>query len=155
MQFRDNRRFESDLYIALNDGSLNDVRMALAAMPETIASIELYRPVHDSLDSHERTLELLETVLASEEKVWPSKYHDIALLAAFFGDPELALEAFSREIPYTTIRFAALWYPVMSDVRRLARFKTQVDEINLVDYWRRYGWADSCRPLGSEDFECF
>lgn len=155
VQFSDDRRFDTGLHLALNDGSLDDVRMALAAMPESFASIELYRPALDTLDSPDRALELLETVLASKEKVWPSKYHDIALLAAFFGHAELASEAFSQEMPYTTIRFATLWYPMMGEVRRLPRFKNMVEEINLVDYWRRYGWADSCRPLGSEDFECF
>jgi hypothetical protein len=42
----------------------------------------------------------------------------------------------------------------MSEVRRLPEFKDLVTELNLVEYWRTYGWADACRPLGDDDFEC-
>jgi hypothetical protein len=80
--------------------------------------------------------------------------HDLALLAAFFDEPELALEALGAEVRYVPLRAYALWYPVMSDVRRLPEFKDLVTEINLVDYWRAYGWADSCQPLGESDFSC-
>jgi TolB-like protein/tetratricopeptide (TPR) repeat protein len=154
-QFNDNRRFDTNLHIALNDGSLDEVRQALAATPRTIAGIELYGPVLEYLHAPEQALEHLEKLLTNSDLVWPSKYHDIGLLAAFFGDPELALEAFSREVPYTSVRYATLWYPMMSEVRRQPRFKTLVAQVNLVDYWRKYGWADSCRPLGPEAFECF
>jgi TolB-like protein len=155
VQFTDNRRFDTELHIALNDGSPDEVRTALAAMPRNIAGTELYGPVLEYLDLPERSLGHLETLLTNSELLWPSKYHDIGLLAAYFGDPELALEALSREVPYATIRYATLWYPMMSEVRRQPRFKTLVEQVNLVDYWRKHGWADSCRPLGSEDFECY
>jgi TolB-like protein/tetratricopeptide (TPR) repeat protein len=155
VQFSDNRRFDTQLHIALNDGTLDDVREALAAMPENVAGTKLYRPVLAELDAPERAIAVLEVVLASQEWTWPSKYHDIAVLAAYLNAPELALEAFSREMRYTTIRFATLWYPVMSDARRLPRFKGLVEQAKLVDYWRRYRWADSCEPLGPDDFECF
>jgi TolB-like protein/tetratricopeptide (TPR) repeat protein len=155
VQFTDNRRFDTELHIALNDGSPDEVRTALAAMPRNIAGTELYGPVLEYLDLPERALGHLETLLTNSDLLWPSKYHDIGLLAAYFGDPELALEALSREVPYTAIRYATLWYPMMSEVRRQPRFKTLVEQVNLVDYWRKYGWADSCRPLGPEAFECF
>ena len=60
-----------------------------------------------------------------------------------------ALEAMRRSD--TTF---AYWYPVMKDVRRHPGFKDLVRDMNLVEYWREYGWADSCRPVGEEDFEC-
>jgi len=107
------------------------------------------------IDSPERALGHLETLLANTDSLWPSKYRDIGLFAAYFGDPELALEALSREVPYTTARYATLWYPMMSEVRRQPRFKALVEQVNLVGYWRKYGWADNCRSLGSDDFECF
>jgi hypothetical protein len=139
----------------LNDGTLHDVRAAVAAMPDNVAGLRLYRPLLDALESPDRAVALLEAILANQEWAWPSKYHDIAVLAAYLDAPELALEAFSREMRYTTIRFATLWYPVMSDARRLPRFKTLVEQAKLVDYWRTYRWADSCEPLGPDDFECF
>jgi hypothetical protein len=42
----------------------------------------------------------------------------------------------------------------MSDARRLPRFKQLVTDSNLVEYWRAYGWADYCRPLGDAEFVC-
>jgi hypothetical protein len=27
-------------------------------------------------------------------------------------------------------------------------------EINLVDYWRAYGWGDHCKPMADGDFSC-
>ena len=155
VKFTDNRRFDTQLHIALNDGTPDDVRAALLAMPENVAGTRLYRPVLDVLGSPDRAVTLLETVLANKEWAWPSKYHDIAVLAAYFDAPELALEAFSREMRYTTIRFPILWYPVMSDARRLPRFKDLVEQQKLVDYWRVHRWADSCEPSGPDDFECF
>ena len=60
----------------------------------------------------------------------------------------------SRELPYTTIRYGALWYPVMADVRKLPAFKAFITEVNLDDYWRKYGWPDFCWPYGEKDFVC-
>ena len=42
----------------------------------------------------------------------------------------------------------------MSEVRRLPAFKELVADLNLVEYWRTYGWADACHPLGENDFKC-
>ena len=154
-ELTDRRRFDVKVLVALNDGTLTDLRAALESMPDTEpAKTELYIPLLDVLDSPDQALDVLKATFADEDKMWPDKYHDIALLAAYFGDPEYALEVFSHELPYTTIRFGALWYPVMSGMRRLPRFKEVVTEVNLVEYWRAYGWADYCRPLGDEDFAC-
>ena len=155
VQFTDNRRFDTQLHIALNDGTVDDVGAALAAMPENVAGERLYRPVLEVLDSPDRAVAVLEAVLANQDWVWPSTYPAIAVLAAYFDAPALALEAFSQETRYTTIRFPALWYPVMSDARRLPQFKSLVEQAKLVDYWRTHRWADSCEPLGTDDFECY
>jgi hypothetical protein len=42
----------------------------------------------------------------------------------------------------------------MSEVRQLPEFKKLVSDLNLVEYWRAYGWADACAPFGDDDFEC-
>jgi len=47
-----------------------------------------------------------------------------------------------------------LWRPSFAPVRKTARFKSFVLKIGLVDYWRARGWADVCRPVGADDFEC-
>jgi TolB-like protein/DNA-binding winged helix-turn-helix (wHTH) protein len=154
-KLRDQRRLEANILIALNDGSVEELRAALrATISSAYPTSALYTPLLEILDSPADALSLLEATLADDNTVWPDKYHDIGLLAAYFGDPKLSLEAFARETPYTTIRYTSLWFQVMAEARQLPEFRKLVTEANLVEYWRAYGWADACRPLGDDDFEC-
>ncbi len=77
-----------------------------------------------------------------------------ASLAAHFGDPELALEIMSKELRVNLVRVSRVWYPFFSDMRSLPGFKTLAEHVGFVPYWRKYGWADVCRPLGDDDLEC-
>jgi hypothetical protein len=38
-------------------------------------------------------------------------------------------------------------------LRRERRFATLAETMNLVDYWRAYGWPEGCEPKG-ESFTC-
>lgn len=144
------------LLLALNEGDLPALRNALLELPANdVATTRLFRPVLNDLDSHEQALTALKSIYADSDAAWPAKHHDVALLAAFLGDPEFALEAIGHEARLTTVRFGALWYPVMGEVRKLRGFKQLVTDVNLVEYWRNFGWSDHCRPIGTEDFECF
>ena len=78
-----------------------------------------------------------------------------ASLAAYFGDPELALEALWAEMQHNTIRVGRLWYPFFTNVRMLPEFKQMAKDLGLVAYWRKYGWADTCRAISDTDFECW
>ena len=148
-------RVEDSVHIAINEDDPEALRSALAALPSSLVSTTaLYSPVLDVFDSSEMVLSVLRDIFADESTQWPSKLHDIALLAAYFGDPEFALRLKGREVRNTSIRLFAVWYPVMLEVRQLPEFKELVTDINLVDYWRVYGWADACRPLGDEEFTC-
>ena len=150
----DMRRFVN-LMVALNEDSPDKLREAIDELPETNPGYrELFGPLRDMLDTPELALVFLEELANDPNRAWPFKYMNIALVAAWLDEPELAFDVFSRELPYTTIRFGTLWYPVMSDVRKLPAFKTFVTDVNLVDYWRKYGWSDSCWPYGEEDFVC-
>ena len=141
--------------VALNGGTTDEVRAAIDRLPGASTDyIELYQPVRDLLDSPDDALAFLKALESDPNRDWPYKNHNIALLAAFLGDAEFALEAISRELPHTTVRYGALWYPVMGDARKLPAFKTLMEEVNLVDYWRSYGWSDYCRPYGEDDFVC-
>ena len=79
---------------------------------------------------------------------------EISIWAAYFGDPEFALNAIERSARYHNNRLSLIWAPVMKEVRQLPRFKEYVREIGLVDYWKQYGWPDLCHPVGDDDFEC-
>ena len=148
-------RIENNLDIAFNERDPEALKAAIQAMPKTnLSYIGLYAPVLAEFDTPERILSILRDVYRDENLQWIRKPHDIAMLAAYFGDPQFALKVKGQEVRFSTARMAALWYPVMSEARRLPEFKKLVIELNLVEYWRAYGWADACRPLGDDDFEC-
>ncbi len=150
-----NFKLQSNLEIALNEGDTEEVKAAIRALPKTgISNVALYAPVLSDFDSPDRVLDTLLAVYADPDTRWPTMYHDIALLAAYFGDAEFALQVLEKEMRHTPVRFGSLWHPIMSEVRRLPAFKEFVTDVNLVAYWRAYGWADACHPLGAEDFEC-
>jgi len=146
-----------NLQIALNEDDPEETRTAIRAElttePDVVANA-LYDPVLKEFDSPELVLSTLRVIYADTNTQWQGKLHDIALLAAYFGDPDFALRVIAEEVRYLPPRLGVLWYPVMSEVRRLPEFKELVTEINLVAYWRVYGWADTCHPLGDDDFEC-
>ena len=47
-----------------------------------------------------------------------------------------------------------LWPPSYAPVRKTARFKAYMRAVGIVDYWRKNGWPDLCRPVGTDDFVC-
>ena len=148
-------RIENNIDIALNELDPEAIKVAMQAMPKrNVAAIALYAPVLAEFDSPERVLSMLRDVYLDENLQWPRKLHDIAMVAAYFGDPKFALKAKGQEVRAIAARLGALWYPVMSEVRQLPEFKKLVTDLNLVEYWRAYGWADACRPLGDSDFTC-
>ena len=148
-------RIENNLDIALNERDPEGIRTAMQAIPETsVAGISLYGPVLSEFESPEKVLSILRAVYEDENLQWPRKLHDISMLAAYFGDPQFALKVKGHEVRANTARLAAIWYPVMSEARQLPEFKELVSDLNLVEYWRAYGWADACKPLGDSDFTC-
>jgi tetratricopeptide (TPR) repeat protein len=78
----------------------------------------------------------------------------LGALAARHGDADLALKSFEDTYASSPEQIYAIWRPVYRDTRKLPRFKEFVRDIGLVDYWREYGWADFCRRVGENDFEC-
>jgi adenylate cyclase len=78
-----------------------------------------------------------------------------SVIAAYHGDIELALE-FMREayLRLGSNYFIYMWHPLMSEVRKTPEFKELIIEIGLDRYWREIAWADYCRPVGEDDFEC-
>jgi TolB-like protein/tetratricopeptide (TPR) repeat protein len=142
--------------VALNRGDLDTLKALFDKLIPQRGPIALHlAALRQDFDTPDRMIESLVALYEDESATWPSKYLDITLLAAFFGDPDLALDIFSREVRLTTVRYGSLWYPVLADMRKLPAFKRLMTDVKLVDYWREHGWPDHCRPIGNEDFECF
>ncbi|MEH6636371.1 MAG: hypothetical protein V7700_12670, partial [Halioglobus sp.] len=145
----------NNLEIAFNEQDPQAVKAVIQALLTTNIPVDsLHAQVLGEFDSSERVLAMLRDAYLDENQRWPSKHHDIAMLAAYFGDPQFALKVIGQDLRTSTVRLFSIWYPVMSDVRQLPEFKKLVTELNLVEYWRAYGWADACKPLGEDDFTC-
>jgi len=80
----------------------------------------------------------------------------IALAAAYLGDTSLALDALEVfTANAATPLLQNLWFPLLGNVRRDARFKRIMQDLGFAELWRRTGeWPDFCRPAGTTDFEC-
>ena len=77
----------------------------------------------------------------------------IAACAAYFGDRALALKALtsaSQAVPLYAHKF---WQPLFSEVRKLSAFKDFMRNGRFLEYWKRFGWPDQCRP-DAADFTC-
>jgi tetratricopeptide (TPR) repeat protein len=80
---------------------------------------------------------------------------NVALLAAYYGDDDLSVAAFSRTarpVPQAMLQFA--WTPLMRSVRGHPGFKSTLKDLGLDAYWREAGWPEHCRPVGADDFTC-
>jgi len=76
---------------------------------------------------------------------------------AWLGDNETALQMLRRDLTVPAVRYAvlwAIWEPGLAGMRKLPGFQQLVRELGLVDYWRKYGWGDYCKPTTGEDFTC-
>jgi len=74
--------------------------------------------------------------------------------AAYFGDPDLAMNAMEKVLSSNALMGHQMWVPVMRDVRKLPRFKEFVKKRGLVDYWNKFGWPDICHQTDGGDFKC-
>jgi adenylate cyclase len=114
----------------------------------------IFNAVKEHLDSPKDGLGKLRHLYNDENNLSERDITDISVLAAYFGDPEFAMDTMEKSVRKHALGLFKIWYPVMKEVRQLPRFKEFVREIGLVDYWNKFGWPDLCRPVGDDDFEC-
>ncbi|MBW2567579.1 MAG: hypothetical protein JRE24_12070 [Deltaproteobacteria bacterium] len=108
----------------------------------------------EHLESPEEGLAELRRIYNDYDNLTNANFTDMSMWAAYFGDPEFAIDALEKAFSIQSARVVWIWAPVMRKVRQLPRFKEFVREIGLVDYWKEYGWPDLCRPVGDDDFVC-
>jgi tetratricopeptide (TPR) repeat protein len=47
-----------------------------------------------------------------------------------------------------------LWLPYYVSLRKTERYKDFMRKRGVVEYWRKRGWPELCRPLNADDFAC-
>jgi tetratricopeptide (TPR) repeat protein len=108
----------------------------------------------EHFDSPKEGLSKLRRIYNNDDNLTSTDFVEISVWAAYFGDPEFALNALERAVSISSHQLALYWYLLMKEARQLPRFKEFVKEIGLVDYWKEYGWPDLCHPVGDDDFVC-
>jgi TolB-like protein len=74
--------------------------------------------------------------------------------ATWLGEADLVYDAINAEenVP-TEARYFVFFHPDAGKLRQDPRFRRQVEEGGLLDYWRKWGWSDYCEPDG-DSFRC-
>lgn len=140
------RMLNQQMHWLVGHGELEEARALPIADPLNAAML-------DSLDDPPHALEKLRdpdaTFLGQR-----TSHRDIALWAGHFGAPQLAFEALHAAADERANQIAYAWLPQLAEMRELPEFKAYLREIGMVDYWKKYGWGDACRPFGKDDFKC-
>jgi len=106
------------------------------------------------LDSPQKGLQKLRRIFDEDENLKTNNFGDMAIWAAYFGDPEFAMDAMERACRMNVSSAGFIWHAVFREIRQTSRFKELVREIGLVDFWNDFGWPDLCKPTGDGDFKC-
>lgn len=141
----------------LEQGDARAINAYLANYPYTEDGTgAMLRYLSDAWRSPSDMLALLWLTLDPGTIEGPHRLDAMALLAAHYGDEELALRLFREEFfTRNGANTVHLWNPAMADVRRTDGFKTLVRDLGLVRYWRETGaWPDFCHPVSDTDFTC-
>ena len=102
----------------------------------------------------ERALQELRILYEDDRHADPLARRHLAVWAAYFGDPELALRSMKDSAAGSTTNAFMLWFPLFSEARQQPGFKDLMRELGIVAHWRTYGWPKYCRPSVGDDFEC-
>ena len=128
---------------------LRDVRMRSGTMPAELADLLI-----DALEDPGRKDDVIGMIVNAADAGKLDKLVGFESLL-ILGSPR----AFDLGVdPVTDIKnlqlHAQIWNNWAVEFRQDPRFKEWVAALGYVDFWRKYGWPDRCRPTGLTDFEC-
>lgn len=144
------------MFLAVSRAEPVEMRRALEAYAEKDRRVQsVVRAILDNLDSGPTVvLPVMRQIYDEDTELVSEGKMIIAAIAAHFDEPEFALEIMAEELSENMLRINRIWYPFFNEMRALPRFKALVEKAGLVTYWRTYEWADTCRPVSDDDFEC-
>jgi TolB-like protein len=109
----------------------------------------------------EAAREMLEMIVTGQEDArWGNAWR-LMRCGVWIGDPDLTFgillskayqSIFGEGMP-TKIMFINMFQPDAAILRQDPRFREMVVESGLLDYWRKWGWADYCEADG-DSFRC-
>ena len=128
---------------------LHDVRMRSGVLPAVYADL-LVDALEDPTLAEETALKLVSAAATGDLQACVG-FESLLLL----GSPH----AFDLDVdPLSDITriqiLAQVWNNWGMAVRQDPRFKEWVETLGYVNFWRKHGWPDRCRPTGPDDFEC-
>lgn len=126
---------------------------SLARQPEP-ALADLASGLIPLVDDPEKARAYLHKVYDDPDFQHSAKWDIVPVLAAWAGDDELVLRVWRDNLPVNTMRTIYMWADIFAGARARPGFKQIARDIGFVDYWRKYRWADKCKPLAGDDFEC-
>jgi len=128
---------------------LRDTRMRSGILPAVYADL-----IVDALENPARKEEVAGIIVAASGKGELDKLVSFESLL-ILGSPhayDLGIDPDS-DIKNAQI-IAQVWNNWAVAVRKDPRFKEWVTKIGYLDFWRKNGWPDRCRPTGLDEFEC-
>jgi hypothetical protein len=144
-------------YSEWHDGVITLVRLGsgdVISSDEIVYSDPILNTLKEYLDSPDKGIVELQRIYSSGDNLSIADLHSLCRSAAYFGNPEFAMEIIEKSVGINADILNCLWSPTMRKIRKTPRFKKFVREIGLVEYWKKYGWPDICHPVGDDDFEC-
>jgi TolB-like protein/DNA-binding winged helix-turn-helix (wHTH) protein len=75
---------------------------------------------------------------------------NLAYLAAFFDDDELAVNLLKAAFSNTGANEWFIWMPLFHNARRRPEFVQLLRDQGLVAYWDKFGWPSTCGRVGEE-----
>jgi hypothetical protein len=76
----------------------------------------------------------------------------LGVWSAYYSEPALALQLLSDAAPRLG-HPGVIWLPLFAGARSLPGFVELAQRMGMADYWRVYGYADFCNPVGTR-IEC-
>jgi tetratricopeptide (TPR) repeat protein len=111
-----------------------------------------------NLVSHATVLQavrVLRSLAQRARPALPETMDGMTWVYTYAGEPERILDYYDRALAQR--HFAGMQIPFLpsqASLRQADRFKKLVRDLGVDYYWRARGWADLCRPIGADDFEC-
>jgi len=128
---------------------LRDTRMRSGTLPARYADLLI-----DALENPARKEGVAEEIVAASEAGELDKLVSFESLLIIDSPRAYDLGIDPRTDFRNVQIIAQVWENWAVDFRRDPNFKEWVRAVGYLDFWKKKGWPDRCRPTGVDDFEC-